>query len=90
VNDYDVELWQLDRYIWTFKAPRCVLSDIASLLPFARLDFRFGLKREVQVAVYRASVLIPNFPGACTNLLPGASRLPTLPQVLLQPIDPRP
>jgi membrane protein len=41
-SDYDLEVWQLDRHIQTIKA-HVGLSEIASFLRFARLDFGFGL-----------------------------------------------
>jgi hypothetical protein len=49
------------------------VSEIASHLPFARLDFRFGLKPELQVTACGATVLLPEFPSACFDLVLGTS-----------------
>jgi hypothetical protein len=59
-------------------------------LPIAIADFKLGLKPKLQVAACWASVLFPNFPGACTDRLLGTPRLSTLPQLLLQILDPGP
>ena len=42
--------------------------EIASHLPFARLDFRLGLKPELQVTACGATVLLPEFPSAGFDL----------------------
>ena len=52
-------------------------------MPMALADLRLGLKPKLQVATCRATILFPNFPGACTDRLFCASRLQTLPQPVL-------
>ena len=53
-------------------------------------DLGLGLKPKLQVASGWPSVLFPKFVGARTDLLLDVPRLSTLPQLLLQIIDPRP
>ena len=84
VDGHDVELWQLDRQIRTFKAG----SEIASHLPFARLDFKLGLNPELQVAACGATVLLPEFPSADSDLLLSTSCIQTLPQLLPKLLHP--
>ena len=52
-------------------------------------ELRLGLKPKLQVAAYGPSVLFPDLAGAYCYLLLDASRLQTLPQILLQILDPR-
>ena len=55
------------------------VSEITSHLPFTRLDFRLGLKPELQVTACGATVLLPEFPSAGFDLFIGPLRVRTLP-----------
>ena len=53
-------------------------------------DLGLRLKPKLQVAARGTSVLLPNFLRTLNDLLLDALRLPTLPQPLLQILNPRP
>src|SRR5438093_21690 len=53
-------------------------------------DLGLGLEPKLQIASGWPSVLFPKFVGARTDRLLCTSRLQTLPQPLLQIVDPRP